>query len=406
MKRVLAAARIAQEGSLYVLLFLLPFSPAAVEIMFGVMLIGWLIERLHPQTRTKTVWCEPPLRPLLIAMGVFLAMCALSILVSDYPDKSIQGFINKWLEYVLFGVITADIAVRPRVMQRALTCLTASSAMVVVETVSQEVLGHGLFRGYSLLTYGRVTGPYTNPADLGTYLMVLIPILLTFGMTRHGWYRAGLVLLLLLFIGYLGKTEASGAWVALIVALGAMITQDRRLRRYGIAVMVLLVLAAVLWLSHVGRLGRTISPSDVGTQDRIVMWKSAANMIKDRPLLGHGLNTFMANYLKYWVGGERQPRYAHNCYLQMAAETGLLGLFAFLALLDALFLRWLAGLRLLAGDERIILCGLSAGLLAFAVHAGVDTNFYSLRQVTLFWVLAGLAIGLTERAVRNVPAHP
>jgi O-antigen ligase len=141
-----------------------------------------------------------------------------------------------------------------------------------------------------------------------------------------------------------------------------------------------------------------VSLSDVGTKDRVFMWQTAWHMIQDRPVLGHGINTFMANYLTYWVGGEQQPRYAHNCYLQMAAETGLVGLAAFLWLLWLAFARMGRALtRAPASGDRTILAGLVAGLLAFAIQAGYDTNFYAMRQVAIFWVLAGLAVGLSAR---------
>jgi hypothetical protein len=58
MSRLWAAARPLQQGGLYVLLFLLPFSKAAVELSFGLLLIGWVLERLNPATRAETV---PPL---------------------------------------------------------------------------------------------------------------------------------------------------------------------------------------------------------------------------------------------------------------------------------------------------------------------------------------------------------
>jgi len=131
------------------------------------------------------------------------------------------------------------------------------------------------------------------------------------------------------------------------------------------------------------------------------MWQAAGGMIKDRPLLGHGINTFMANYLTYWVGGERQPRYAHNCYLQMAAETGALGLVAFLALLWGMGVQVRRGVRTTTSRERFLLLGLATGLLAFVIHAAVDTDFYSLRQAALFWVLAGCAVGVSDHVLHG-----
>jgi O-antigen ligase len=101
----------------------------------------------------------------------------------------------------------------------------------------------------------------------------------------------------------------------------------------------------------------------------------------------------MANYLDYWVGGQRQPRYAHNCYLQVAAEIGLFGAGIFIAWLWQLFHRLFALTLTSQRSAAILVSGLTAGLLAFVIQAGVDTNFYSLRQAVLFWTLAGLAIG-------------
>ena len=45
-----------QEGSLYVLLLLVPFSIATVEIAFVVLLAGWILSRLDPATRAQTLW--------------------------------------------------------------------------------------------------------------------------------------------------------------------------------------------------------------------------------------------------------------------------------------------------------------------------------------------------------------
>ena len=38
-----------------------------------------------------------------------------------------------------------------------------------------------------------------------------------------------------------------------------------------------------------------------------------------------------------------------------------------------------------------------AGLVAFAAQSAMDTHFYALRQAALFWMCAGLAVGLSER---------
>lgn len=94
--------RTLQHGSLYALLLLLPFSKASVEISFGLLLISWLIERFSPTTRAETVWCSPRLRPLAWAIGIYLLVCAVSVVVSDVPSLSLRGLVRKWLEYLVY----------------------------------------------------------------------------------------------------------------------------------------------------------------------------------------------------------------------------------------------------------------------------------------------------------------
>jgi len=402
MNRLSRFAGTLQEGSLYVLLFLLPFSKAAVEICFGFLLLGWVMERWDVRTRSDSVWRKVHLRPIALAVSVYLGICALSITVSDYPALSVRGFVGKWLEYLLFFVIATDLGARRMVVRRSAFVIAWSSVLVVIEAVTQEVFGKGIFRGISKAIYARMGGPYENPIDLATYLMVVILILLTYAsIQRHvsRWLLLGVVVLLVVC---LGRTMALGVWIAFGIAVVAvLILGSAAVRHNTLMLSAILALSAGYFLHLTGQTHQILSFSGVGTADRVVMWQAATNMIRNRPILGHGVNTFMANYLAYWVGGERQPRYAHNCYLQVAAETGVIGLAAFLWLLWGLLSRVRAALQPPLLEDGILLSGMYAGLLAFVVHAGVDTDFYSLRQAALFWVVAGLAVGLSERASRE-----
>ena len=407
MSRVGHVGRRIQEGSLYVLLFLLPFSKATVEVTSVLLLLGWLLERFDPATRRKTVWLRLQCRPLALAVGTFLAVCAASIAVSSQPSLSLRGFFCKWLEYLWMFAIAADLGVRPAVVRRSSLVIACSSVFVMAEGLTQELFGKGFFRGFKLIVYSRMTGPYENPIDLGIYHMMVTLLLLTYAAVQRG-FRRGLVWTVLLFLVVcLGRTLALGVWVATFGAVVLVLMLGHaEVRRFALVLIWVTVFSAGYFLYRTGHTHEVLTLSDIGTADRVAMWTTAIRMISDRPILGHGLNTFMANYLAYWVGGERQPRYAHNCYLQVAAETGLVGLAAFLALLGLLFRQLTAGLRRLSGDDQIILLGLVAGLLAFAIHSAVDTDFYSLRQAALFWVLAGVALGLSARRDEALDAKP
>jgi len=119
----------------------------------------------------------------------------------------------------------------------------------------------------------------------------------------------------------------------------------------------------------------------------------ALEIVKDHPLLGVGLNNFtvaMDSYGKVsgWV---RFLQPVHNVYLLIAAETGLLGLAAFLLLL----LFTIYDLRFTEKPFRyILLISLSQiSLLCF-----VDHYFWSLQQTSLlFWLLVGLVFTVEDK---------
>ncbi len=398
-------ATLLQEGSLYVLILLLPFSKAAVELMFGVMLLGWIIGRLDATGRAQIVWRRPELRGLVLAGCAYLAVCAMSILVSQYPRQSVEGFVGKWLEYLWLFAMVADLAWnRPQVVGRLLMVLACSAGLVIIECVTQEWWGVGLFRRHELFRYRRMTGPYENPIDLATYFMVVIPLILALAQIRRR-ARPALGGLLLVLALCLARTEATGAWLGLGIGIFAMGCFSRPLRFPSLLLIGIVGVAVVGFLLHVGRLGDILSPSELGKIDRWAMWQAAIGMIRDRPVLGHGVNTFMSNYLTYWVAGERTPRYAHNCYLQVGAETGVVGLVLFMALLVAITVRIIQQIQATRTDGSVIFAGLLGGLVAFLAQAAIDTNFYALRQAAMFWTFAGLAVGWSGRAAGTTDIH-
>ncbi|PIQ83283.1 MAG: hypothetical protein COV75_08265 [Candidatus Omnitrophica bacterium CG11_big_fil_rev_8_21_14_0_20_63_9] len=393
-----------QQAALLGLIFLLPFSNAAIEIGFAFLLIGWSVQHLSARGWQESVWRVPRLRVLRIALVVFVGTCAASVAVSGYPLQSLRGLVTKWLEYLAFLVIVADVVwTDARIMPRILGTIAWSAFFVAFESIGQELFGRGPIRGIPLFHedqiryYGRMRGPYSNPIDLGTYLMVMLPILLASLARWKGLARRAGGMLSLVLMGCLIRTQAVGAWFGLSIGAGVMALARRQTRRLILVLGALLALGGAAYLARQGILDDTLLLQRPGAADRRVMWQAALGMIEDRPWLGHGLNTFMANYLTYWVGGERQPRYAHNCYLQMAAETGLIGLAAFLAVLACLLWSIWRGVRRSSGENQFALLAMWASLIAFLAQAGLDTNFYVMRQAALFWVLAGLALGLSQR---------
>lgn len=130
--------------------------------------------------------------------------------------------------------------------------------------------------------------------------------------------------------------------------------------------------------------------SEFSGMGRKGFWQEAIAIIKDYPILGTGLNTYSKVAPKYKVnwGG-----YAHNCYLQMAAELGLVGLSVFIWIMFTLFRRSIKSMQFVQDPILLsILAGALSGLFGFLVHSGVDTALYSGKLFNLMWVIMGLIV--------------
>ncbi len=140
---------------------------------------------------------------------------------------------------------------------------------------------------------------------------------------------------------------------------------------------------------------------------RLEIWQDVVRMIQERPLFGHGINTFMSIFQEYFPLAKHGPTYAHNCYLQIAAETGLFGLVTFSFIIARIFQSYFKNPRVLAlEDETLkwISIGLISGIFGFLVHSFFDTHFYTLQHSSLFWYMVGLLVAISN-INRGIPAE-
>jgi O-antigen ligase len=126
--------------------------------------------------------------------------------------------------------------------------------------------------------------------------------------------------------------------------------------------------------------------------ERMKNWKKAADIISDHPLTGVGLGNYAAEIEP--TIGERSSIYAHNIFLDIAAETGILNGLIFLLLI---FISIFRGAR---GGSAVGL-GLSASLIYFLVHGFFDTPIYSPQVLTILLII--LALGIDKL---KAPASP
>ncbi len=402
---------------LYILIFWLPYSPAVVEVCVAAALILWFVKRSlsffqavrqtgHPAGKWPVFLKAFRPKPTFLDGPIlcFLAAALLSLWGSFYIEQSFHGFLTKTLEWFIVYFLVVEVMDQQRHVEITLRIFLLTALFVGVDAVLQfYFLKKDIFLGREL-TRGGATAAFKHANLLGGFTAVAGLLALTVmgkegkGASRLSWLSLGTAITCL---WGLVLSFSRGAWLGFLVGLMVSIyLTNRKILVWGLA---LLFMAGVLLFTIPSAKTReTLRITKNSLHDtmswRLGLWQDSLKMIADKPVFGHGINTYMKLFQeyrrKYQGYADYSPTYAHNGYVQLATETGLLGLAAFLWIFCRLFKNVIAKAKELRQNtsSHKLLVSLSAALMVWLVHSGVDTNLYSLQLSILFWFLVGLLV--------------
>lgn len=258
---------------------------------------------------------------------------------------------------------------------------------------------------YRSTTNQRMSSVFFNSGWFAEYLVVATPFA-CFSLARtrsrlSSWLSSALAASSIVCILF---AQQRGAWIAVLTQLGFLGFVYRRELVSGVprrvlasvALTILLVVTAVA-AGNPASVRSVISRLDIRSWElhpRSALWATAVEMFAEAPLWGSGVGTFGAAHDRIHPRGTQQSRYphatAHNTALQIAAETGLLGLLGAVTVTTALILR-LAAWR---GDRLAkshLAAGLACSLVGAAVYGLVQHMFFVKCVAFLIWIIIGVS---------------
>ncbi len=330
--------------------------------------------------RPVATWSAP-----LLAFGGLYIVALVSWLAwgSSAPDSLFWSFGS---EALLLLTMLWLVDNREK-LRWALLASFASVALISAYTIREWLAGAA--------TAGAGFRPGAMAGDANYFAAdVVIALPLLFGFLEHGarwerWFCWG-TMLMAVFASTLAASR--GGSLGLTAAVLAYVLASRA-PRSGKALLVAVILLVSL-LAPGRLLTRWLRPTAVDTAsalDRTELWTAAWAMLEAHPWRGIGIGQFKSQLPNYTPPGSDLDFIAHNTYLEIAAEMGLPGLGAFLALIGGALLS-LGEVRRAAREHGDWLLdstatGLSAGWLGFMV-AGF---FISAAFLRLFWLAVSLA---------------
>lgn len=345
----------------------------------------------------------------VIHNALFGPMAAFALLVaaqiaggwSAYPFATYTEFM-KMVAYGILFFVTVQCMRDRKDCKRFLGVVVVFAFFLAVFAIVQDLTWNGKIYWVQVLRHGgNPYGPYVNRNHYAGAMEMLasFPLVLAASRFVAPWLRMLIAFVTALTAASIFLCGSRGGMIAFslqALLLGAWLLRRRR-RAWPFLAVLLLVAALVAWLGadkFVDRLETLRNPlGDNGSGIRPQIVRDGLRMFAERPVLGWGLGVFPIAYGRYRsFYSNLYVNEAHNDYLQLLVETGVLG-FAAMVFFIVLLYRVALG-QLWRARESLPYATKLASLLGctgILVHSFSDFNLHIPANAALFYVLAAIA---------------
>ena len=386
-------------------------APFVSNELVGVLLVAcagfWVLLTLSDDAKTK-------LTPIHLLVLLYWGIATIATALSPVKVAAFTGWTKLTL-YLLLFALSARILRSPRLRSWVITLYLHVALIVSVYGLRQWFFGAKALATWvdpesPLSKITRVYSYLGNPNLLAGYLLPAVVLSLMAVFAWRGWVAKTLaVTMFCVNAACLVLTFSRGGWIGLLVSVFAILVLlvywwsvqlPPFWRTWSLPILLvslsLLLLLALLFVEPVRERVFSIfaGREDSSNNFRINVWAAVVEMIRDRPILGIGPGNTAFNkiYPLY-----QRPRFnalsAYSILLEIAVETGLIGLacfiWLFLVTLNQGILQ-LQRLRSQSSREGFWLMGAIATLLGMLAHNVGDTVWYRPEVNTLWWLMVAV----------------
>lgn len=384
-------------------------------IMMTLMLILWSVDSgLGGAIRVSRSKLQIP----LLALGIYALIQTIpfstiagfggvdeiprTISVEPFSTKVTALHIFALTAFFALSLVYIESAAR---LRRLVTVITVFGSIYAFYAILQSVLSPTKIYGLYGPAFAIPFGSFVNRHNFAAFIemAVSIPLGMVFvGAVRHDkrllyWIAIALMASALLLSGSRGGLVA---FVVEIIVLLIVTTRARGKKNFALkaALSLLIVIAAVGGAIFVGgdtsltRFAETATSADV-TSSRTHIWGVTLKIITTHLPLGAGLGAYPQAYTAFdTTGGLERVEQAHNDYLQVLADAGLVGV-----VLGAFFLFWFfrKGVRNVARKNtfrRGVAVGAFAGCCAILTHSMFDFVLHITAISAMFLMLLAMLV--------------
>lgn len=396
-------------GLLLAFVLALPFSITLSELLLALVAGRWLWTLRDSGARARTRL------PLLLPVLAFSAITLIAAALSAAPWQALRHSDSLLLILVFYATLNLleNRSQVERLLLALVAAMTLASIYGLIQVAVCTFLGPvspwtaWLLRVKpsacgSMFPF-RAKGFYSIYMTLGGALALTLIVTAALSFSASGRRRLLLSLAGVIQLAAVIATFSRNAWLGVAAGFAVISLAARRVRLVvALGVAALLLLSAPSYMTQ--RLTSLWDPRQDSARERLYMWQSGIEMVKDHPLLGVGPGGVKRVYPSY-VRPEalkRSTGHLHSNPVQIAAERGLLGLLAWGWIWGAFFVRARAVLKRLPsglGIDRMLTAGSLAAILGFLVAGLFEYNFGDSEVVMLAYLIMALPFIVTRRTV-------
>jgi len=340
----------------------------------------------------------------------------LAATISVFIAPDIRGAAGIWKAYFLEPIalffLMASMLRDPETRRRSVLALAVSVVIISAFAIYQKFTGAFITTAsWAAAATRRPTSVYGYPNAIALFVAPLIPLFILFifklrkfsllqrlqsWLTRNNPAgRAVIDRVIFTLAALTGLTaiffaRTSGAIGAL--ALAAVFV-GLTIKRAMVWTLIFIIIAAVIitFTPYRAKVVEQYTLSGFSGGLRLSQWSETWNMLKDRPLLGAGLNAYRTVVAPYHQRPIEIFQYPHNEFLNFWSETGMLGLIAYVAIL------FMIG-RILWHNRRTKspeLLAIAAAFIVIVVHGLVDVPYFKNDLAVEFWLLIAFLSGVS-----------
>lgn len=404
------------------LFWLLLVGPMAACLLFGAVDSGtWaliaIVTLAGALLWAYTVWQSGELviqRSLLIfPFAAFFLLGILQIVFGTTLDQyATRLFTFRLGIYLLFFLaILAAFSTHGRLMKARLASVLFGGLLAFGSILQRLAAIEPIF-GIRETPQAIPFGPFVNQHHFAAFMVMICG--LTFGAIFDGTTSRNLKTLHIGVTVVAGSalvmTLSRGAWLGALVALAVVllatfVTRDRRHSPSARKKMLVPALSAIFLVAAVLGLAIFLGGDDTNlslaghgtdaegfTSGRTHFWSVALQVFAAHPVMGAGLDAFAVAYTRYdtWDGVFRIER-AHNDYLQVLADGGVLGFLCLLSFVLLFCRQAIENIRRALPENRGLAIGAFAGCIGILTHSIVDFPLRTPSNAFFFLLLVVLA---------------